>query len=352
MRHTEFLLIGQGISGSFLGWWLQQAHREFIIIDNGHPQAASRVASGIINPVTGRRVVRTWMIGTLLPFAADAYRSIGTALGLEVFSQRDIIDLFPTPQMVNAFRERLLDEADYLRLPEDPHEYLGLFNYHFGYGIVSPAYTVHLAGLLTALRNWFANRGQLHEEDFNFPELSIDRDGVSYRDIRAEKIIFCDGIPAASNPFFHKLPFAISKGEALVIRCESLPRHHIFKKGMSLVPLGGEYFWVGSSYEWNFDDAEPTASFRDSTSLILKNWLKPPFVVEDHVAALRPGTLERRPFVGMHPHQPRLGLLNGMGTKGCSLAPYFAWQLAAHLTENTPILAEANLARFTRILKP
>jgi hypothetical protein len=40
-----------------------------------------------------------------------------------------------------------------------------------------------------------------------------------------------------------------------------------------------------------------------------------------------------------------------MGTKGCSLAPYFTKQLLEHLEQATPIEPEANIARFETILK-
>ena len=40
-----------------------------------------------------------------------------------------------------------------------------------------------------------------------------------------------------------------------------------------------------------------------------------------------------------------------MGTKGCSLAPYFTAQLLAHLEHGTPIEPEATITRFETILK-
>jgi len=40
-----------------------------------------------------------------------------------------------------------------------------------------------------------------------------------------------------------------------------------------------------------------------------------------------------------------------MGTKGCSLAPYFANQLIEHCETGSPIHAEARLERFEEILK-
>jgi hypothetical protein len=40
-----------------------------------------------------------------------------------------------------------------------------------------------------------------------------------------------------------------------------------------------------------------------------------------------------------------------MGTKGCSLAPFFAKQLTGHLLHQTPILPEAAVNRFRKILQ-
>jgi glycine/D-amino acid oxidase-like deaminating enzyme len=57
--------------------------------------------------------------------------------------------------------------------------------------------------------------------------------------------------------------------------------------------------------------------------LLLKTWLKVPFKIIDHKASVRPANIERRPFVGFHPTLKNIGILNGMGTKGCSLAPIF-----------------------------
>jgi hypothetical protein len=54
----------------------------------------------------------------------------------------------------------------------------------------------------------------------------------------------------------------------------------------------------------------------------------------------------------MHPYFPQIGILNGFGTKGCSLAPYFAFALVQHLTNRHPILAEEAIKRFQTILQP
>jgi glycine/D-amino acid oxidase-like deaminating enzyme len=78
--HVDFLLIGQGICGTFLSLALQKAGYSFLVIDDNRPDAASKVAAGIINPVTGRRIVKTWMIDEVMPFAWQQYTELGKLL--------------------------------------------------------------------------------------------------------------------------------------------------------------------------------------------------------------------------------------------------------------------------------
>ncbi len=350
MKQVEFLIIGQGISGSLLSWRLLKEGRSVLVIDNKNPFSPSRVAAGVINPVTGRRIVPTWMIEELLPFAVDSYRVMENDLGVNLISQKNIIDFFPSPQMMLAFQNRVKEVPHYLSLPDDPTTYRHVFNYDFGFGEISPCYTVDLPRLLSAWRTALRTKACLVEEDFREQDLHTGEQLIRYGDILAEKIIFCDGIAAGSNRWFGKLPFAFNKGEALVIRADGIHPDKIYKRTISLVPLQEDLFWAGASYEWDFTNAEPSAIFRERTLTALRSWLKAAFTVVDHLAALRPATLERRPFVGMHPTDARIGILNGMGTKGCSLAPYFSQQLADRLLHNGAITPQADVHRFARML--
>ena len=350
MIQAEFLIVGQGISGTFLSWYLKKARRSFVVIDHFEPNSSSRVAAGIINPVTGRRIVKTWMIETLLPFALNAYEEFGAHLGITAISRKKMIDFFPSAQMLNAFTERINEDDEYLSISGTPQLLNEHFNYDFGSGEIDPCYMINLTELLFTWREELAREKLLVTEKFLHDELTITNTGIRYKNIAAEKIIFCDGIYSSTNRYFNKLPFALNKGEALVIHTDFVPQHYIYKKGITLAPLGSNLFWAGSSHEWNFIDDKPSNSFLERTSGILNQWLRQPFKVVHQVASIRPATVERRPFVGMHPHFPAIGILNGMGTKGCSLSPYFAHQLVNHLTENTAILPEADIKRFSRIL--
>lgn len=346
--HVDHLIIGQGICGTFLSWYLKHAGKSFLIIDEQRPDTASRVAAGIINPVTGRRIVKTWMIDQLLSFARQAYELLSAELSIQAITQKNIVEFFPTPQMRLAFLHRFQEGGDYITIPEEQAKWRDYFNDAFGFGEIDPCYLVDVAGLLKAYRVQLGN--SIREESFEIAEMHVSDDKILYRDITASSVIFCDGTAGASNPYFKVLPFAPNKGEVIWIQCNELPHSNIFKQGMNLIPWQKNVFWVGSSYEWRFDDNKPTEAFRQRVLASLKHWLKLPFEIVDHRASIRPATIERRPFIGFHPRYRNVGLLNGMGTKGCSLAPYFAKQMVDHITKDFPLHPEANIARFKNML--
>lgn len=349
---VDYLIIGQGISGTWLSYFLQQEQKSFIVIDNHQPNAPSRLAAGIINPVTGRRHVEVWMADEMLPFAWNAYLQLGNQLGINAISQKDIIDFFPNPQMRLSFQQRVDEEAAYVSLDEEDNSFRNYFNYEFGYGKIKPVYTAHLETIIPAWQQHLEKQQQLLQEEFNMDELKISDSHIEYKHIRARKIIFCDGTASANNPYFKNLPFAPNKGEALTVHIPRLPTGNIYKKGMMLVPLASpDNWWIGSTYEWEFKHDNPTEEFRMKTEDLLKSWLKIPFTITGHVAGIRPATLERRPFVGLHPLHPSVAILNGMGTKGCSLAPFFAKQLTDYLLYQKPIAPDADVRRFSKLLQ-
>ncbi|MGZ8518479.1 MAG: NAD(P)/FAD-dependent oxidoreductase, partial [Chitinophagaceae bacterium] len=335
----------------FLSYYLQKEKKSFLVIDNNYSNSPSKIAAGIINPVTGRRLVTVWRVDEILPFARKAYQEIGHDLDITAISQKTIIDFFPNPFMRESFLQKIETGDKYVHSYPEQNHFNSFFNYELGCGEIRPVYTAHLETLLPAWREQLLKENNLLEENFEIEQLNIEPGRIQYKNITAEKIIFCDGTSSFDNPFFRQLPFAPNKGEALVARIPELPGNHIYKKGMMIVPMTEkDFFWIGASYIWDFETAEPTLMFRENTEQLLKQWLKIPFEIVEHRSGLRPATLERRPFVGFHPVHTNIGILNGMGTKGCSLAPFFAKQLTDHLLYEEPISADASIDRFKKIL--
>jgi len=350
--HVDVLIIGQGISGTFLSYFLLKKGKSVIVIDDAKKNSPSRIAAGVINPVTGRRMVQVWMADEVMQFAWNKYKEIGNLLQQDCISKKNVIDFFSNPFMRENFIKRVQEKDDHLKLHESPNpQFSSNFQFDFGYGEIQPVYLAQMDVILTAWRKKLKDEGCLMEEEFKSEELKTDDNKVQYHNIHAETVIFCDGPESFNSKYFNSLPFAPNKGEALIVNIPNLPPDHIYKKTLLLAPLiEQDHFWAGSNYLWNFEDELPSEVFRQKTEQQLKEWLRIPFTVVDHVAGIRPATIERRPFVGMHPKFQRVGILNGMGTKGCSLAPYFANQLCNHLVDGDPIMQEANIARFRNVL--
>src|SRR4051812_13167621 len=109
--NVDFLLIGQGISGIMLHRFLTAAGYSVIIIDEQKKNSASRVASGVINPVTGRRIVKTWLIDEVMPFAKETYAKMSVELNINAIKEVSILDFFPTPQMTESFKKRFAEDS-------------------------------------------------------------------------------------------------------------------------------------------------------------------------------------------------------------------------------------------------
>ena len=168
----DFLIIGQGISGTWLSYYLEKAGKRFKVIDNNFKNSSSKIAAGIINPVTGRRHVTVWKAEEILSFAWDAYNQIGNELGIIAISQKNIIDFFPSPQMRLSFLQRIEEDSTYVsNYPEQSH-FFELFNYEFGCGEIRPVYVAHLETLLPAMRQQLNSNNQLLEEEFKINELN------------------------------------------------------------------------------------------------------------------------------------------------------------------------------------
>jgi glycine/D-amino acid oxidase-like deaminating enzyme len=323
-----------------------EQHQKVLVIDDGSKKAASKIASGVINPVTGRRIVKTWQIDTVMPAAVRMYEALEKKLGTSIVKQCNIINFHASEQMQKAFEDRIAENPTYLSTQPLPNTIAAAFEAPFGHTVIDPCWLVNLENLLHYWRQNLIEKKAFVEDVFDFKKLESKADHIVYDKYTANKIIFCEGAKGQENPYFKQLPFAPNKGEALLVKINDLDNRYIYKKAVSIVPWKNAVFWVGSNYEWDNYNDDPSPSFKEKTITALNEWLTIPYEVIDHIAGIRPANTQRRPFIGMHPVFKNIGIFNGMGTKGCSLAPYFAEQMTKHILNQTPIDNEATIDRF------
>ena len=150
----DYIIVGQGLAGTLLDHFLNKAGQRVLVIDQFYERAASQVAAGLINPVTGRRYVKSWKIDELLPFAKQTYQDFEEELSLSIYTERNIIRSLFNHREENdwqlrtsepGYEQYLLDEAD-----------LGPYLEHtvqaFSYGEVRHCAQVNLPALTKAYR--------------------------------------------------------------------------------------------------------------------------------------------------------------------------------------------------------
>jgi glycine/D-amino acid oxidase-like deaminating enzyme len=343
MRKVDYLIIGQGIAGTMLSWFLLQEGKEVIVIDDAKPNSASRVAAGIINPVSGRRFEPAWMYDTIYPYAKATYLQLSALLQVPVFTTRQIWSVFPSAQLQTAFLQKTTNSV-YTQVPSSLR-YETFLDQPFGAAIIEGA-TVNLGSLLPAYRNYLQSLLALLPEHFELTKLEVSEQGVKYGNLQADKIIFCDGVATTRNPYFERLKFLPNKGEVLLVEIPGLETQDIIKKSITLVPQDNGLFWAGSSFVWDYPDDQPTAAQREALEKSLNQLLKVPYAVKGQLAAVRPSGNDRRPIIGFHPAHPAIGIFNGLGTKGCSLAPYMANHFKDVLAKKADLMPEVDLIRY------
>ena len=108
MSHTDYdyLIVGYGLAGSVLSYQLAQCGKKLLIIDTFNSNSSSQVAAGLVNPVTGRRVVKSWMADVLIPFAEDFYQRLEKEFGEPFYHTMDVLEVVHTNKDLNEWTSR------------------------------------------------------------------------------------------------------------------------------------------------------------------------------------------------------------------------------------------------------
>lgn len=347
---TDYLIVGQGLAGTLIAHFLLEAGQAVHLIDDNYPRAATKVAAGIINPVTGRRYVKSWRIDDLIPKAQQTYRELEQKLNIQIYHPRPVLRALFNNREVNDWQARAFDPAYQAYMVPGDEVNIGRYAEHtvpaFDYGELREGAQVEIGTLAEHYRQWLINAGLLTEAAFDFSQLQLLDQGVEYRGIRARVVVFCEGAKSKANPYFSYLPYEGNKGEALITSIPEAGFERILKHRIFVVPLADGRYWIGSTSNNFHTDDLPSEKSRQYLTEKLDELLRLPYRTEEHRAAIRPTIKDRRPLLGTHPEHPQLVIFNGLGTKGASLGPYWAQHLADVLTRGVPIDPGVDIGRF------
>ncbi|HOY05386.1 MAG TPA: FAD-dependent oxidoreductase [Saprospiraceae bacterium] len=340
----KILIAGQGIAGTMLADVLLRRGAQVRILDGSLPGSSTLPAAGIINPVTGKRFVKSWRLDEFFSVAHECYQTLERELGVPIWVPYPILRILGTPEETNDWAARcaLPEYVEYLGESRDAGEWQPFIKQGAGYGVIRQAARAHFPNLITHFRKKMAAEGVFEARTVAYEEVpALSRD--------YDAIVFCEGFRAAENPFFPDLAWQVAKGEALLLRIPGADHvAGMLKKAMTVVPLGDGIFWAGGSYQWHYDDFLPTAGERDFILNKLNEMLGVPYEITGHVAGVRPTVKDRRPFLGASSIQSNVFIFNGLGTKGALLAPYWANHMADHLLQGTSLDPAVDIRRFAK----
>lgn len=325
----DFLIVGQGLAGTLLAHSLMKKNKRVAIIDNDFKGSATKIAAGVINPITGRRIVKSWRIDEFLPFARTFYKNLEQEIEIPLWHERELVRTLADNEAENEWLLRS-SWAEYhafcgvtLDHKKVATDFEDTVNPFFSYATTAQVAQVNVSDLIAFFQKKWLAEGTLIQEKIDADDLEIQENHVFYKKYKAKCVIFCEGANGVNNPFFGWLPFNIDKGESLDIRISEAEFQKIFKHNISIVPLKEKNtYWVGATNEWNSPHDLPTQAKRDILVSELREILKTDFEVLAQHAAFRPTVKDRRPMMGFHPNFCSLAIFNGFGTKGASLVPF------------------------------
>ncbi|MGB3780052.1 MAG: FAD-dependent oxidoreductase [Tunicatimonas sp.] len=346
-QSVDFLIVGQGLAGSLLSYHLlEQGCSVRLINTQHHRPSASRAAAGLYNPITGRKLVKTWRADELFPYLESCYAELQQRLGATFFHPTPIYRPLASAEDQNEWAVQLGDSA-YATFVQEVHlksRYGDLVQDRWGGLLLRHCGYVDVPQLLRAYRNFLIEQDSYEESVFDFDQLDVQDRHVHYREWTARRIIFCEGATARDNPYFSWLPFRPVKGEMISIRTEA-PLPVIMNRGVFVIPHG-QQGRVGSTYDHHDLSDTPTERARETLKQKLDQLLVTPYEITDQWAGVRPATRDRLPFIGIHPRHEPLGIFGGFGSKGVSLAPYFAQHFVHCMLKKAPVDEEVTILRY------
>ncbi len=347
LKNYDFIIVGSGLAGALLANELLDKGQKVFVFEDPNLKASSMVAGGMVNPVTGKYLAKTWLIEELFGLLFEYYRNLEKELGSRFFYQTGLFRPFANEESKTNFLNQIEKHQlqDYIEVLEDTSAFTPHFEANLGGMFTKKAGWLDVPVMLSKIKEKLIFLDAYEASKFVHKDLVVEASGFRYKNIFADRIIFCEGFYATHNPFFNWLPFNPVKGETLLGIIKDYDIKPIVNQGKWIMPLGKNKVRIGATYSWHELDFENTEKARDELLSNVQKVLKTEFEVTSQQAGVRPSTKDRRPILGKHPAIENMYIFNGLGTKGVSLAPYFVKQLLDFIFHQKDINPEANIER-------
>ena len=356
----KFIIVGAGLAGTLMAWELEKRGVNYEVWDSpkdpikssrtpSHPSPpntsnkASRVAGGMFNPVSFKRIVEVWNAREHLDVMRDTYLKIESFLKLpgKILHTSPILRVFPNSQYRMLWEKRLQDDhpvSQFLEPVSDevPNDIVA----PHGFGVVPEAGWVDLPFLLDSFRSYLESKGKFIEKTYN---------STFDNNIHSSFLIDCRGVGATEDLANHNLKIQSDHGEVLTIKSNIETKNMCVNRVKWLLPKGNHTYKLGATYKWNVANSIPSDEGREELLTGIKPVISSEvfdhFEIMNHETGLRPASKDRRPYAGEI--KENTYILNGFGTRGVLIGPATAAHLVRYIFEDKQLPKEINTARYS-----
>jgi glycine oxidase len=342
------LIVGQGIAGSILSWRLHLLGIPFLIVDQPQDVLASRVASGIYNPIVLKRMNPVWNAKLMMEGLVRFYDEMASALNSNFHHNLPIARLFASVEEQNNWIAACENEVmgAYLH-PEIIDQINEWLNVPFGIGLVKGCGRVDTEAMMQAITDFWVAKRCYKKGTVEVDQIIEIPEGIIWDNRLFSAVVFCSGHRALKQVHSSiSSGFALTKGEVMEIACFDLKLDTILNAGVFILPLGDHRYKVGATYSWNPKDETPTADKLFFLKSQLEKVLKAPYQVFKHEAGIRPTMKDRKPLLGLLPGKKRQYIFNGLGSRGILMAPWLSSLLIEQILQGSEIPGLIDVNRF------
>jgi glycine oxidase len=310
-------IVGMGLAGACMAWQLWRRGVAFRIIDSGRP-GSSQVAAGLIHPVTGKQCAVAENYTAHYEEAEQFYRDCENCVSQSFFHRLEVV--------------RLLDAMEQKkRLPKFHHGTAAAWVTSMGMDprwpgeiavVLRGAARLHVAAFLQASREFFTARGLMEE--------------CEWREADSEILsILCEGAMGLMRGSPVSWNHRCAKGEILTVHAPSWKQERLVVGRGWLVPVGDDCYKIGSTYEWNQLDDQPSKEGLRHLEALARHLGGEEYEILAQDAGIRPILRKSQPVAGMVGEH--VCVLNGLGSKGSLSAPWASRAVVDFLLDHVPL---------------
>lgn len=326
----KILIVGAGLAGTLTAWELKKRGVDVTLCDN-NSSSASKVAAGLFNPVSFKRVIEVWNASEHMAQMQETYTEIEEELGVQFLNSAPILRVFPNSQYRDHWQSRLDKDHEVARWISKAYQSSDApegVEAPEGFGLVKDAGWVNLPVMTSAIIEYFKSFEAFKEFSWSIS------DGIPSE---FDAVVDCRGVGAKSELNSMGYRLAGDHGEVLTLKSPTLDLAGMTLNRVKwLMPFAENTFKLGATYEWHVPISEPTESGKlellDAISPALSPQISSSLEVINHQSGLRPTTHDRRPYIGALSDEPGVYIVNGLGTRGVLIAPTIIKKFIASLS--------------------